>query len=121
MPNTKAELHPVVGDDLRGIVRHARPCTQPAPITPITENDRAFCIRLAQRGGEVMGTNERRAADLGMSLRTYKRRVASAKVKGLIEVNGAHAPARAGVAVTDEETVAIEAIEDAEVVLLDLP
>ncbi|HEC14330.1 MAG TPA: pirin family protein [Rhodospirillales bacterium] len=41
--------------------------------------------------------------------------------RGGIVVNGVEAPERAGVAITGERALSIEAVEDAEVVLLDLP
>jgi redox-sensitive bicupin YhaK (pirin superfamily) len=40
--------------------------------------------------------------------------------RGAVEVNGQRAGARDGVVVTDEETVTIAALEDAEAVLADV-
>lgn len=41
--------------------------------------------------------------------------------RGRIRINGVAVEARSGVAVTDEETITVEALEPAEVLLLDLP
>jgi redox-sensitive bicupin YhaK (pirin superfamily) len=49
------------------------------------------------------------------------RRAYLVPVRGRVRVNGHVVPPRAGVAVTGEENLAIEAEEDTEVVLLDLP
>ena len=49
------------------------------------------------------------------------RRVYLVPVRGKITVNGQDISARAGVAITDERLLTIEALEDTEVVLLDLP
>lgn len=49
------------------------------------------------------------------------RRAYLVPVRGRITVNGALAPTRAGVAITDEATVIVEALDDTEVVVLDLP
>jgi hypothetical protein len=49
------------------------------------------------------------------------RRVYLVPPRGRIEVNGHEVPERAGVAIEDEAEVAITALDDAEVVLVDLP
>ncbi|MBL6958399.1 MAG: pirin family protein [Rhodospirillales bacterium] len=49
------------------------------------------------------------------------RRAYLVPVRGEIEINGERIPVRAGVAVTDEASITISAVEDGELVLLDLP
>ncbi|MDH5749624.1 MAG: hypothetical protein OEY85_09985, partial [Rhodospirillales bacterium] len=49
------------------------------------------------------------------------RRVYLVPPRGRIDVNGHEVPERAGVAIEDEAEVAITALDDAEVVLVDLP
>jgi redox-sensitive bicupin YhaK (pirin superfamily) len=49
------------------------------------------------------------------------RRAYVVPASGLVEVNGARAHARDGVAVTEEATIHITAIEDAEIVMVDVP
>jgi len=49
------------------------------------------------------------------------RRAYIVAVAGKVLINGLEAPGRAGVAVTDESEIVIEALEEGEVVLLDLP
>ncbi|MCY1186732.1 hypothetical protein D9M73_276340 [compost metagenome] len=48
------------------------------------------------------------------------RRAYLVPAKGLIEVNGLRAAARDGVAVEDERTLRVTAIEDSEIVLVDV-
>jgi hypothetical protein len=49
------------------------------------------------------------------------RRAYLVAVRGTVRINGRDAPPRAGVAVTDESDILIEALQPGEVVLLDLP
>ncbi|NQU58531.1 MAG: pirin family protein [Rhodospirillales bacterium] len=49
------------------------------------------------------------------------RRAYLVAVRGTVRVNGVEVPPRAGVAMTDESEILIEALEPGEVVLLDLP
>ena len=49
------------------------------------------------------------------------RRAYLVPASGLVEVNGARARARDGVAVAEEETLQVTAIEDAEIVMVDAP
>ena len=82
-------------------------------------------LHLASAGGEV---NILRGLDLSVNAgETIDHRMAKGRAaylvvsEGAVEIAGEIAPHRAGVTITGEDSVTIKALEDAEVVLVDVP